>query len=96
MRRADRYIASLFLTAALMAPASIVAAPGPQDRDAKDQGRVYDKDHNDYHDWNNNEKNAWERYQREKHVKEHHDFSNADEKERADYWNWRHNHPDKQ
>jgi len=95
MRRANRYIASLFLTAALVAPVSIMAASGLQDRETKDQVRVYDKDHNDFHDWNDNEKKAWERYHTEKHIA-HHEFSNADEKERADYWNWRHAHPDKE
>jgi hypothetical protein len=51
-----RYIASLFLTAALAAPMSMMAAPLPQQDRA--QVRVYDKNHKDYHNWDDNENHA--------------------------------------
>jgi hypothetical protein len=57
MHRTHRYIASLFLTAALVAPVSTMAVPVPQE--ARDQNRVYDKDHKDYHNWDDNENRAW-------------------------------------
>ncbi len=87
-----RYIASLFLTAALAAPVSIMAVPVPQEASA--QVRVYDKDHKDYHNWDDNENRAWGQFLSENHKKPH-EFSKANKKEQSQYWNWRHAHPDK-
>ena len=92
MHRIHGYIASLFLTAALAAPVSIMAAPMPQE--AHDQNRVYDKDHKDYHNWDDKENKAWGQWQTENHKKPH-EFSKANSKEQSQYWNWRHAHPDK-
>jgi len=92
MHLAHRYVVSLFLTAAIAAPAAIMAVPVPQQASA--QVRVYDKDHKDYHDWNQNENHAWGQYQTDNHQK-HSEFSKANKKEQSQYWNWRHAHPDK-
>ena|SRR5271170_1259841 len=51
--RSLRYLVPLFLTAALGAPVAIMAVPVSQE--AHDQNRVHDKDHKDYHEWNDNE-----------------------------------------
>ena len=83
---AHRYIASLFLTAALVAPLSMVAAE-PQD------ARVYDRNHKDYHNWDDHENQAWGRYLAENHKKDH-EFAKANRREQSEYWNWRHSHPD--
>jgi hypothetical protein len=91
MHRAHRYIASLFLTAVLAVPALIMAAPVPPD--AAVQVRVYDKNHKDYHNWDDNENRAWGQYLTENH-KNPHEFSKANKKEQSQYWNWRHAHPD--
>jgi|ERR1039458_4223479 hypothetical protein len=92
MHRANRYVASLILTAALVAPLSILAIPRPQDADAKN--KVYDKQHKDYHNWDDNENRAWGQYQTD-NKKTPQEFSKAKPKEQAQYWNWRHAHPDK-
>jgi hypothetical protein len=91
MHHAHRYIASLFLTAALVAPVTILAAPAPQE--ASVQIRVYDRNHKDYHNWDDNENRAWGQYQTE-HHKNSHEFSKANKREQGQYWNWRHAHPD--
>lgn len=91
MYRLRHYIASLFLTAALAAPISIMALPRPQD--AGVQVRVYDKGHKDYHNWDNNENRAWGVYLSDNH-KSSHEYSKANKKEQSQYWNWRHDHPD--
>ncbi len=57
MNLSHRYIASLFLTAALVAPVAIMAAPVPQE--ARVQLRVYDRQHKDYHNWDDNENRPW-------------------------------------
>ena len=91
MNRACRLATSLFLAAAIAAPASIIAAPLPQD--ASVQVRIYDKDHKDYHVWDDHENQMWHQYLTENHKKDE-DFKKAEKKEQADYWNWRHAHPD--
>ena len=92
MQRAQRIIGSLFLTAALMAPVSVFSAPKPQS--ASVQVRVFDKDHNDYHNWDDNENQAWGRFEVENKTKPH-EYSKANKKEQSQYWKWRHDNPDK-
>jgi hypothetical protein len=91
MHRARNYVVSLFLAASLAAPAVIIAAPIPQD--ASVQVKIYDKQHNDYHNWDDNEDHAWHQFLNENHRKDH-DFKKANKKEQEEYWNWRHAHPD--
>jgi hypothetical protein len=91
MHNKHGYIASLLLTAALAAPVAIMAAPGPQE--ASVQVRVYDKNHKDYHNWNDNENRAWGQFLVENH-KDHHEYSKSNKKEQSEYWDWRHAHPD--
>jgi hypothetical protein len=91
MHRPHRYIATLFLTAAFAAPVSMMAAPAPQD--ATVQVRVYDKDHKDYHNWDDNENRAWGQFLVENHRSSH-EYAKASRKEQSQYWNWRHAHPD--
>ena len=92
MRHTHRYISSLLLAAALAAPVSIMAAPKPQS--ASVQVRVYDKNHKDYHNWDDRENHAWGTYLSENH-KSSHEFSKSNRKEQSRYWNWRHAHQDK-
>ena len=92
MHRANRYIASLFLTAALAAPVALMAIPAPQED--HNRNRVYDKEHKDYHNWDDNENKAWGQYLSENH-KSSHEYAKASKKEQSQYWNYRHAHPDK-
>jgi hypothetical protein len=91
MHHAHRYVASLFLTAALALPVAIMAAPLPQE--ASVQVRVYDRVHKDYHNWDDNENRAWGQYLQENHRKPH-EFKAAKKREQSQYWNYRHAHPD--
>jgi hypothetical protein len=86
-------IASLFLAAAVAAPLSMMANPVPQE--AGVQVRVYDRNHKDYHNWDDNENRAWGVYLTENH-KNHHDYARASKREQSNYWNWRHSHPDEE
>ncbi len=90
MQITNRFIATLFLTTALAAPMAIAAAPAPQ---ARVQVRVYDRNHKDYHNWDDHENQAWGAYLSENHKKSH-EFTKANRKEQSDYWNYRHSHPD--
>ena len=65
-----------------------------QDRDRQENSRRYeDKAHNDAHEWNEHEDQAYRRYLQERHEK-YHDFAKAKRREQEEYWNWRHAHPD--
>ena len=92
MHRAHHYIASLFLSAAIVAPGSIMASPVPQQAEA--QVRVYDKGHKDYHNWDDNENRAWGQYLSE-NRRSSHEYAKANKKEQSQYWKWRHSHPDR-
>ena len=91
MNRSYRFVAALFLATAIAAPASMMAAPVPQD--ASVQVRVYDSGHKDYHNWDDREDRAYRGYLTDQHMtyraynKQHH-------KTQQQYWNWRHEHPD--
>ena len=92
MHRSHHYIASLFLTAALAAPLSLVAAPRPQE--AGVQVRVYDKQHKDYHNWDDNEDRAYAQF-RGSHPTFNVTFGKTSSNQQTTYWNWRHANPDK-
>jgi hypothetical protein len=51
---------SLFLVAALAAPVTVLAARATQED--HERKRVYDKDHKDYHNWDDNENRARGRF----------------------------------
>jgi len=89
MNRTNRFIASLFMTAALAAPVSIMAAARPQ----AVQIRVYDKDHKDYHNWDDNEDRAYRGYLTDQHQT-YRAYDKQNHKTQSQYWNWRHDHPD--
>jgi hypothetical protein len=52
---------------------------------------MYAQDHR--HEWNDGERDAWHRYLKEKHIKDH-EWDHASKRERANYWKWRDAHPD--
>ena len=78
---------------------AMMAAATPQDdkqhEDRKDNHkRYYDKQHKDYHTWDDNENRAYGQY-RSENPKVTLEFSKSSKKQQSDYWNWRHAHPDK-
>ena len=91
MHRAKIYIGSLFLVGALGMPVAIKAVPVPQENR---EHRVYDREHKDYHNWNDREDRAWGQFQTENHRNSH-EFKKSNRKEQSEYWKWRHEHPDK-
>ncbi|MGC2745604.1 MAG: hypothetical protein WA672_20735 [Candidatus Angelobacter sp.] len=93
-----RILSSMLLMGALAAPLAVQA----QDRDdkhdrddrAKNQ-RVYDRNHKDYHTWNDDEDRNYRQWYTESHRnKEYRDYNRLNKKDQAAYWNWRHQHGD--
>ena len=56
--------------------------------------RVYDGPHRDYHRWDRHEEASFRVYLNERHMP-YHDFQRLNANEQNDYWNWRHDHPDR-
>jgi len=91
MHHLNRYVASLFLAAAIAGPMSIMAVPRPEG--ATVQIRVYDRNHKDYHNWDDRENHAWGVYLTTNHRPQH-EYAKSNKREQDQYWNWRHSHPD--
>jgi hypothetical protein len=91
LRHINRYFSLLLLGTALAAPAAILAAPQPQD--ASVQVRVYDRDHRDYHNWDDREDRAYRRYLVVQH-RGYRKYERQNYRVHRHYWQWRHSHPD--
>jgi hypothetical protein len=65
-----------------------------QDRDHdRDDHRIYDPAHHDYHTWNNNENDAYRHwYGQTYHGKEYREYGRLNKKQQEAYWKWRHDH----
>jgi hypothetical protein len=60
---------------------------------ADEHHRYYDRDHKDWHEWNEGESRAYRHYLEERH--EHYrDWVKANQAQQRAYWRWRHEHPD--
>jgi hypothetical protein len=89
MHRIHRYVSSLILAAALVAPTVVMATPTPQEV----QVRVYDRDHHDYHNWDEREDHVYRGYLAEQH-RSYLAYERQKHSVQRNYWNWRHSHPD--
>ena len=103
MQRMHLYLGSLLLSATLVAPVGVRAGTNLQynrqqdDRQQRDrnknQRRVYDRDHKDYHVWDDREDGSYRQWLQGRNQK-YRDFSKLKRKDQSEYWKWRHEHPD--
>jgi|GraSoiStandDraft_16_1057320.scaffolds.fasta_scaffold1241001_2 hypothetical protein len=100
MHRGNKYLASLFVSAALTASVGAFAMAAPQDdherheqeeHERREQGRVYDPYHKDYHNWDRREDDYYRRWLDERHEG-YVDYQRLKHKEQKAYWHWRHEH----
>jgi hypothetical protein len=89
MRSKKLFLSSLFLTAALAVPMAIRTNAAPQSVSV----RVYDRDHKDYHNWDDHETRSYELF-RNDHPKYNVKFTKTKRNQQKEYWTWRHSHPD--
>jgi len=82
-----------FLTSCLLAAAVAASLLGTACADHH-YYRVYDPYYNDYHVWNDSEVVYYQQWARETRRDEHRDFRKLDDKEKKEYWDWRHSHGD--
>jgi hypothetical protein len=92
-----RTITSRFCGAALLGAgliAQLAMTPMAFGADDNKSARSYhDKKHNDDHEWNDHEDQAYRAYAKESHRK-YRDFSRLKENDQQAYWGWRHEHSD--
>src|SRR5579863_3219500 len=98
MRYGYQFVGLCLLSAAIVMPAAIRSGARPQDRDHRDDGRqddrrAYDSVHRDWHDWDDREEGAYKRFLEERR-RPYRSYFDVDVRTQADYWNWRHGHPD--
>ncbi len=99
MRRTQQFFASVFLSAALMAPIGAMAILAPQDdherheREEREEHerRVYDPDYRDYHNWDAREDETYRHWLEEKH-RSYVEYDRLDARRQREYWKWRHRH----
>ena len=98
MHRGNKYVASLFLTAAFLAPMGAFAMASPQDdrdherhEERERERRVYDPYHKDYHNWDQREDQVYRGWLDTRHAV-YVDYEHLKRRDQRAYWNWRHEH----
>jgi len=96
MRRKNQYVASMFLSAALIVTIGALARTAPQDdherhEQEERERRIYDQDHKDYHHWDQREDGAYRHWLEERHEA-YVDYNRLNAKRQREYWKWRHEH----
>ena len=88
-----RFLSSLIVTAALLAPGLGQATAAAQVRAAVKVGpvsvRVYDRAHKDYHVWDDREDQAYRQYLGDNHQT-YRPIAKLSRKQQTTYWNSRH------
>lgn len=80
-----KYIQAILMSAILAAPVVI---------QAEEHHRYYDRDHKDWHEWNEGEQRAFRHWVVDERHRTYHEWNKANRAEQRDYWRWRHEHSD--
>jgi hypothetical protein len=89
-----RFWNAVLLGTALLVPISM--APTTLRAQEHTAARTYhDKQHNDDHEWNNQEDQAYRMWAKQNHRK-YSEFSTLKDDDQQSYWGWRHEHSDAQ
>jgi hypothetical protein len=86
-----RFLNAALLCAALLVPVAI--APTAMFADDRKGPSYHDKQHNDDHEWNNHEDQAYRAWGKETHHK-YRQFNKLKDNDQQAYWGWRHDHSD--
>ena len=86
-----RFLNAVLLGAALIVP--ITLAPTALRAEDQKARSYHDKKHNDDHEWNSHEDQAYRVWTKENHRKNG-EFSKLKDRDQQTYWGWRHEHSD--
>jgi hypothetical protein len=105
MRTLSNFYGATFLAVALTTPSAIHAQNDRRDIQRQEQQnqrqeqqnsrRYHDSRHNDDHEWNGHEDQAYRMWAQQNHRK-YNDFDRLRARDQQSYWDWRHNHSDAQ
>jgi hypothetical protein len=84
-----RFCNAALLSAALIIPVALT----PLSLRAEAAKTYHDKEHNDDHQWNSHEDQAYKMYAKENHRKAT-NFAKLNDNDQQAYWGWRHEHSD--
>ena len=93
MRIKHPFLSSMALAAALAAPAGISMMTSMQAQAVGVQVKIYDRDHKDYHVWDDREDKAYRSYLTDQHQ-QYKPYNKMKRSEQTKYWSHRHDHPD--
>ena len=88
----SRFLNAAWLGAALIVPIALTPTM-LRAEDHKPPQSYHDKQHNDDHEWNSHEDQAYRVWTKETHHRNG-DFSKMKDKDQQAYWGWRHEHSD--
>ena len=98
MKPLQYYVASLILGSSLLAPTALKAAtpkPIPGQEVHVQVRRYYDRDHHDWHNWDDHESAAYRHWlMEERHEREYREYPRLRRRRQSEYWRWRHEHMD--
>jgi hypothetical protein len=86
-----RFLNAAVLAAALIGP--VAMAPATLRADDHKARTYHDKQHNDEHEWNSHEDQAYRIWAKDSHRK-YSQFSKLKDNDQQAYWGWRHDHSD--
>jgi len=84
-----RYLSTFLLGIALITPVAVSTA-----QVHVTYKRYYDRNARDYHEWNDNEQRAYNRYQEEQRADQRREWARSNRSQQGLYFKWRHTHPD--
>ncbi len=85
-------LSSLVVGITLLAPVAVFAQDHDR-RDSQQTQRYYDRQNKDWHEWNGNENNYYQRYSQQNHVNNK-DFKRLSKRQQDQYFRWRHQQHD--
>ena len=99
MHRMHKYLGSLLLGVALIAPVGLQAGnnfrdDSRQDARERNERRYYDRDYRDYHRWDSREDGRYRSWGTERHEA-YRPFYKLHRAQQRAYWKYRHEHPDR-
>ena len=90
-----RLLGSFLLGAVMAMPVVVRAADEHERHEANRVEHYYDKDAKAWHEWNDQEERAYHHWWEETHHKRaFHDWDRLRNRDRQEYWRWRHQHPE--